>query len=68
VEERHYTVKELAARWNISDDFVIDLLDDEPGVLVWVRKKPGKRTYKIRRIPESVVVRVERRSQNPKLD
>lgn len=34
--ERHYTVKELAAMWRPSGEFVRKLLQHEPGVTEWV--------------------------------
>jgi len=33
-QERHYTVAEIAAMWNLSQDFVRKLFENEPGVLV----------------------------------
>ena len=59
--ERHYSVDELAAAWGMSDDFVRRLFVHEPGVVVFFKYRPGKRTYRILRIPESVAERVHRR-------
>lgn len=39
-EERHYTVKELAAMWRLSSEFVRQLVQHEPGVTEWVRQSP----------------------------
>jgi transcriptional antiterminator len=55
--ERHYTVKEIAEIWNLSDDTVRRIFQDLPGVLKvgsgsMLRKKRG---YVTLRIPESVV-------------
>jgi hypothetical protein len=59
--ERHYSVDELATAWGMSDDFVRRLFVHEPGVVLFVRHRPGKRTYRVLRIPESVASRVHRR-------
>lgn len=59
--ERHYSVEELTALWGMSDDFVRRLFLNEPGVVVFFKQRPGKRVYRILRIPESVVQRVHRR-------
>jgi hypothetical protein len=59
--ERHYSVDELAAAWGMSDDFVRRMFVHEPGVVLFVRHRPGKRTYRVLRIPESVANRVHRR-------
>jgi hypothetical protein len=61
--ERHYTVVEIAAIWNLSKDAVRRLFQDEPGVLVLGDASPRrrKRPYKTLRIPQSVVERVHSR-------
>ncbi len=59
--ERHYSVDDLAERWGMSDDFVRRLFLHEPGVVVFFKYRPGKRTYRILRIPESVAQRVHQR-------
>jgi len=61
--ERHYTVVELADRWNLSPDTIRKLFENEPGVLALEERgrKRGKRRYTTLRIPESVALRVHRR-------
>jgi len=61
--ERHYSVQELAARWNLSSDTVRKLFENEPGVLVIGNgdRKHTRRRYITMRIPESVAARVHRR-------
>lgn len=59
--ERHYSVDELAELWGMSDDFVRRLFLHEPDVVVFFKPRPGKRTYRILRVPESVAERVHRR-------
>lgn len=60
--ERHYTVNELAAMWRLSGEFVRQLIQHEPGVTEWVRQQPGRRRYRVLRIPQSVAERVYRRA------
>lgn len=59
--ERHYSVDELASIWGVSDDFVRRLFLHEPGVVVFFKYRPGRRTYRTMRVPESVARRVHRR-------
>ena len=61
--ERHYSVQQLAARWNLSSDTVRKLFENEPGVLVIGNegRKYSRRRYITLRIPESVAERVHRR-------
>ena len=61
--EQHFSVDQLAERWGLSTDFLRKLFIKEPGVVVFMNPKPGKRTYRTLRIPESVAVRVHRRMQ-----
>jgi hypothetical protein len=60
--ERHYTVNELASIWHLSGEFVRQLIQHEPGVTEWVRQQPGRRRYRVLRIPQSVAERVYRRA------
>jgi hypothetical protein len=61
--ERHYTVAEVAAMWNLSKDAVRRLFQNESGVLVLGETSPRrrKRMYTTLRIPQSVVERVHSR-------
>ena len=60
--ERHYAVTEIAEMWNLSADKVLELFEDEPGVLVIGERNPRrKRRYVTLRIPQSVLERVHRR-------
>ena len=63
IDERHYSVVELAELWNLSPDTIRKLFENEPGVLVLGENstKLGKRRYTTLRIPESVAARVHRR-------
>jgi hypothetical protein len=60
--ERHYTVAELATMWNLSSEFVRQIVQHEPGVTEWVRQQPGRRRYRVLRVPQSVAERVYRRA------
>ncbi len=63
--ERHYTVAEIAAMWNLSQDAVRRIFESEPGVLVLAgRGSSQTRRYRTLRIPESVLQRVHRRLAN----
>jgi hypothetical protein len=60
-EERHYTVAEIGALWNLSIDSVRKLFRNEPGVLaIGTIRARGKRQYLTLRIPASVLERVHR--------
>jgi hypothetical protein len=60
---RHYTVGEIAALWNLSDDAVRKIFENEPGVVAIRDARPTvrKRRYTTLRIPEDVLARVHRR-------
>jgi hypothetical protein len=63
--ERHFTAKEVAEAWNLSQDTIYRLFVNEPGVLLLVsERKEYRRTRRTLRIPESVKNRVYRRLQN----
>ena len=63
--ENHYSPKDIQKMWGWSDDFVRDLFQDEPGVLVASRPETlHKRSYRSLRIPESVLLRVGNRLRN----
>ncbi len=64
IMERHYSVSELAAAWNISDDKVRELFLNEPGILNFGKPNRRKRIYRPIRIPESVAARVYARLTN----
>jgi hypothetical protein len=66
--EYHYSVKELAKTWGLSQAKVRRMLQNEPGVLRFgVEKKGHKRAYVTLRIPASVAERVYRRCMCPGL-
>lgn len=63
--EHHFTAKEVAEEWNLSQDTIYRSFSNEPGVLLIVsEKKKYRRTRRTLRIPESVKNRVYRRLQN----
>ena len=62
LEERHYTIAELAKMWNFSTEFVRQIVRGEPGVTEWVRQQPGRRRYSVLRIPHSVAARLYTRA------
>jgi hypothetical protein len=67
--EYHYSIKELAQNWGLSQAKVRRMLHNEPGVLRFgVEKKGHKRAYVTLRIPASVAERVYRRCTCPGLN
>jgi hypothetical protein len=61
-EERHFTVPELAKLWCLSREFVRQVVQHEPGVTEWVRQQPGRRRYRVLRVPQSVAERLYNRA------
>jgi hypothetical protein len=60
--QRHYSVSELAKLWNLSENTIRRMFENEPGVLLWASQaKRFKRAYTTLRIPESVMLRVHRK-------
>jgi hypothetical protein len=58
---RIYTPKELAELWQLSENSIRRLFQDEPGVFILGDSNPrGKRGYTTLRIPEAVALRVFR--------
>jgi hypothetical protein len=58
---RVFTPKELAAMWQLSENSIRRLFQDEQGVFVMGDSNPrGKRGYSTIRIPEAVALRVWR--------
>jgi hypothetical protein len=54
--EKHYTAKEVAKLWNLSEDTIRELFRETPGVLkIGQPARRFKRTYVSVRIPESIV-------------
>jgi hypothetical protein len=59
--EKHYSVSELASSWQLSENTIRRMFEDEPGVLRWgTMEGRFKRRYITLRIPETVVLRVHR--------
>jgi hypothetical protein len=61
-EEHHFTVPELASMWRLSREFVRQVVQDEPGVTECVRQQPGRRGYRVLRVPQSVAERLYNRA------
>src|SRR5215831_1510303 len=61
-EERHFTIHELSKMWHFSTEFVRQIVKDESGVSEWVRQQPGRRRYRVLRVPQSVAERLYRRA------
>lgn len=59
--EKHYSVSELATSWQLSENTIRRMFENEPGVLRWgTAEGRFKRRYITLRIPETVVLRVHR--------
>lgn len=64
--DRHLTLAEVAAMWNISHEKARRLFQNEPGVLRFTQRSAfGRREYSSYRVPESVARRVRLRLLNP---
>jgi hypothetical protein len=61
VLEPHFTCKELADKWHMSESTVFKLFVDEPGVVKLGERSTRKRTKISIRIPLSVAERVHAR-------
>jgi hypothetical protein len=59
--ERHYSVAEVAAMWNLSQDKVRKIFQNEPVLILPGQGSGHVRRYTTMRIPESVLQRVHRR-------
>ena len=60
-DEKHYSIAELAALWNLSRKTIRRIFEHEPGVLRWGKDETRfKRSYLTLRIPQSVAARVHR--------
>jgi hypothetical protein len=56
--EKHYTVKEVASMWSLSDFTIRKIFKDEPGVIkIGEGERRYKRSHFVLRIPESVLIR-----------
>ncbi len=58
--EKHYRVRELASLWGFSDNTIIRLFADEPGV-IRLESETLRRKYTTLSIPESIALRVHER-------
>jgi hypothetical protein len=56
-----YTIKELRHVWNLSNDSVTRLVEDEPGTLIFQMQSTGRRTYRTFRVPGKVAIRIQNR-------
>ena len=60
--EKHYSVKEIAKLWALSEKTVRRIFEREPGVIHWSREETAhKRGYRTLRVPETILHRVHRK-------
>lgn len=64
VKGSHYSVKDLAALWGVSQDTIRRQFESEPDVIVLGNKNTRGRRRLTLRIPEAVAQRVQRRLAN----
>ena len=64
-EGRHYSVRQIAQLWELSDDMVRKIFEREPGVIAIgeARSNGRKRRYVTLRVPKAVLERVHSRLQ-----
>ena len=58
-QEHWWSVAELKAAWNMSDDSVRRWIKDEPGVVEFTSQKRGCERRITRRVPDAVKRRIE---------
>lgn len=64
--QQHYKPAEIARAWGVSEDMIVRLFREEPGVLrLGSPGTSGKRKYVTLRIPIAVLRRVHRRYRAP---
>ena len=69
MSERHYSLAQLAEQWNLSEDTVRRIFENEPDVLIFENPERGSsRRRRTMRIPESVAGRVYRRLSTRQFD
>ena len=56
-----YSVKELAFIWNLSDESVRRLVEEERDVLIFKIQRTGRRQYRNIRVPGKVALRIQNR-------
>ena len=65
IEERYFTIREIARLWRVSHETARRLFQNEPGVLRFNhRSNNNKRNYSTYRVPETVARRVRLRMMN----
>ena len=59
--EPHFSVKELATQWGLSERTIRRLIEDEPDVIAIHKNSRLRRTYRRVQIPASVAERIHRK-------
>ena len=57
--EKFWTPEELAERWSVSNDTVLRILEDQPGVVDFGNARSKRRKYRLFRVPANVVKIIE---------
>jgi hypothetical protein len=67
--ERHFSPCELAETWNLSEDTIRRMFENEPDVMIYENpERSSSRRRRTLRIPESVAEKVYRRLSTRPLD
>jgi hypothetical protein len=57
--ERFWTPEQLAERWQVSNDTVLRILEDSPGVINLGNARSKRRSYRVLRVPENILKIIE---------
>jgi hypothetical protein len=69
IRERFWTPKEIAEQWQVGIDTVRRAFEHEPDVFIVPHtSSPQKRRYRTMRIPDSVLLRVQKRRSLASID
>jgi transposase len=61
MDSNNWRVRDIAARWGVSQNTVTNIFRNEPGVLRIGNSQSGKRQKVTLSVPENVLLRVEQR-------
>jgi len=59
--EKFWTPEELAQRWRVSNDTVLRILEETPGVLNLGNARSKRRVYRVFRVPDGVLKVLEQK-------
>ncbi len=59
--EKFWTPEELAQRWRVSNDTVLRILEETPGVLNLGNARSKRRVYRVFRVPDGILKILEQK-------